>query len=223
MNLQQQLNDAKVQGGNSSPDLPNVVDPKSDNSCSTNVESQRKSFAQIVAQTESMKSQVAQIAETVTIQQRVLEINDRKRRNKNIVIIGMAEESESGSIETSVMDLFKSRLNLKDVKFQSAKRIGKMSRQRKSPCPVLVTFESIEDKRKVLYSKSKLAGSKIFISNDLTKDQQNTERELRKKKQFLISHPQYKDKKRVTIYKGKLWVDRKPVTDENLASAGYTQ
>ena len=50
---------------------------------------------------------------------------------------------------------------------------------------MLVTFESIEDKRKVLSAKSKLSGSKAFINNDMTKDQQNMHRERVKEKKTI--------------------------------------
>ena len=63
-----------------------------------------------------------------------------------------------------------------------------------------------------------LAGSRIFLYNDLTPDQQAKERELRKKKPFLIKHHNYKDKK-ITIYKGKLWADRQSISDTDLQSA----
>ena len=66
-----------------------------------------------------------------------------------------------------------------------------------------------------------LAGSRNFINNDLSPDQQAKERELRKKKQFLIKYPNYKDKK-ITIYRGKLWADRQSISDTELQSAGYS-
>ena len=166
-----------------------------------------------------MQTQVAEISVAVTNQQKFIERNDRERRDKNVVIIGLTEE-DSERTETLVSDLFENRLSLSNVSVHKVTRLGKKNGEIKSSRPVLVTFESIEDKRKVLSAKSKLSGSKVFINNDMTKDQQNIERELRKKKEFLIKHPQYKTK-RVTIYKGKLWADRIMVTDEDIHSAGY--
>ena len=187
---------------------------------SLQIDANGTSFAEIVSQTENMQTQVAEISAAVRNQQKFIEKNDRERRDKNVVIIGLTEE-DSERTETLVSDLFENRLSLSNVSVHKVTRLGKKNGERKSPPrPVLVTFESIEDKRKVLSAKSKLSGSKVFINNDMTKDQQNTERELRKKKQFLIKHPQYKTK-RVTIYKGKLWADRIMVTDEDIHSAGY--
>ena len=198
-------------------DAQNGVSKKSGSdsgSGSLQIDANGTSFAEIVSQTENMQTQVA-----VTNQQKFIERNDRERRDKNVVIIGLTEE-DSERTETLVSDLFENRLSLSNVSVHKVTRLGKKNGERKSPRPVLVTFESIEDKRKVLSAKSKLSGSKVFINNNMTKDQQNIERELRKKNQFLIKHPQYKTK-RVTIYKGKLWADRIMVTDEDIHSAGY--
>ena len=39
---------------------------------------------------------------------------------------------------------------------------------------------------------------------------------------FLIRHPDY-SKKKITIFKGKLWADRVQITDDEIKSAGYTR
>ena len=138
-------------------------------------------------------------------------MNERVKRERNILIVDLKENSES--TEELVKTLLGSQLGLCDVRFSSAKRLGRGSPSR--PSPVLVSFESMVDKRKVMKAKRKLMGSDVYINNDLTKKQLQVERELKKQKQFLIKHHDYK-KKRITIYKGKLWADRQLVTDSDL-------
>ena len=84
--------------------------------------------------------------------------------------------------------------SLCDVRFSSAKRLGRGSPSRSSP-----VFESMVDKRKVMKAKRKLMSSDVHINNDLTKKQLQVERELKKQKHFLIKHHDYKEK-RITIY-----------------------
>ena len=90
--------------------------------------------------------------------------------------------------------------------------------------PVLVVLESVEDKHRVMKAKANLkeVASNIYINNDLTREQREIERDLRRKKQLLIKHPEYKGK-HITVYKGRLWVDRVAVSERDLISAGLSQ
>ena len=54
--------------------------------------------------------------------------------------------------------------------------------------------------------KKILAGTRIYINNDLTKEQMAQERKLREKRRQLKSHPSFKENK-IQIYKGELWTD----------------
>ena len=175
------------------------------------------SSSEIVSRTHSIQSQVNELSRTVTNQQHVIEMNERAKRERNILIVGLKENSES--TEELVKTLLESQLGLCDVRFSNAKRLGRGSPSR--PSPVLVSFESMVDKRKVMKAKRKLMGSDVYINNDLTKKQLQVERELKKQKQFLIKHHDYKEK-RITIYKGKLWADRQLVTDSDLQKAGFS-
>lgn len=71
-------------------------------------------------------------------------------------------------------------------------------------------------------NRRKLAGTAIFINNDLTKDQRALEKNLREKKKFLSQHPTYKEKK-ITIYKEKLWADHQHISEADLQSLGYSR
>ena len=164
----------------------------------------------------AIHDQFENISRTLSNQQRIIEANEKVRREKNVIIMGVKESDVD--TEVLVKDLITTKLNLSDVEITNARRLGK---QNKNPRPVLVVFDSVESKRKVMRNRTKLLGSKIYINNDLTLDQRKKEKELRKKKQFLIKHELYRNKN-ITIYKGKLWADRVQVTDTELETAGFS-
>lgn len=80
---------------------------------------------------------------------------DRKDREKNIVIKGVRIENDN--LKEGVKELLADRLGLQ-VRIDAAWKGGKV---------VIAMLESVDEKRKVMACKNKLAGSKVFIENDL--------------------------------------------------------
>ena len=70
----------------------------------------------------------------------------------------------------------------------------------------------------VLAKRSLLAGSIVFINNDLTKEQMQAEKQLREIKKKLL---QLQGKKG-SIYRDKIWVNRSPVSEDMLHAAGIS-
>ena len=91
-------------------------------------------------------------------------MNHRAKRERNILIVVLKESSES--TEELVKTLLESKLGLCDVRFSSVKRFGQGSPSR--PSPVLVFFELVEDKRKVMKANFKKE-TDVYINNDFTK------------------------------------------------------
>ena len=54
--------------------------------------------------------------------------------------------------------------------------------------------------------KKLLAGTRVYINNNLIKEQMALERKLREKRRQLWSHPSFEEKK-IRKYKGELWTD----------------
>ncbi len=73
----------------------------------------------------SLHSKVEAMATTMTNQQKVLEINERANRAKNIVIVGVQEVQEEQEVGNTVQHLFKDRLDLHNIAIASARRLGK--------------------------------------------------------------------------------------------------
>lgn len=101
---------------NCTDSLPSTV-------CHPNVE--RSFYADVVSNTENIKIQVGQL-------QKALEMNEREKKERNIVIVGLSEDE--GSCETQVEGLIKEKLklNLKDTKISQAKRLGRFNSQKSS-------------------------------------------------------------------------------------------
>ena len=93
-----------------------------------------------------------------------------------MVIFGLGEGSEIA--ESEVQHMFDDRLNINGTQVCSARRLGRKSSEVEEPRPILVVFEPIGDKQKVMKAKVKLSGSNLYINNDLTKEQRIHMRDL---------------------------------------------
>lgn len=82
-------------------------------------------------------------------------------------IYGISEDNEI-SLKLKLQDLFKSKMGVSDVSFTSCYRIGSENNSGK-PRATLIKFENIEQRNMVYYNKKKLKGTKIVISEELTK------------------------------------------------------
>ena len=121
-----------------------------------------------------------------------------------MIIVG-PNESEMNT-ETTLMSFFEDKLNISPPPITYTKRLGRKNEESVYSRPLLVAFKTLEDKKLVMKRKKILAGTRIYINNDLTKEQMAQERKLREKRRQLKSHPSFKEKN-IQIYKGELWVD----------------
>ena len=81
-----------------------------------------------------------------------------------------------------------------------------------------MAFESLEKKKEITTKRRLLAGTSIFINNDLTREQMAREKELREKRRKLLKQPEFKDKK-IRIYNGKLLCTKQTYKHVRLARA----
>ena len=109
-----------------------------------------------------------------------------------MIIVGL-NESEMNT-ETMLMSFFEDKLNISHPPITYTKRLGRKNEESVYPRPLLVAFKTLEDK-KFMKRKKILAGTRIYINNDLTKERMAQERKLREKRRQLKSHPSFKEKK----------------------------
>ena len=166
------------------------------------------------ANTEALEIKLNLVSKVLEDQQKLIEMKERAERANNVVIFGLAE-SNTHSVSEEVSDLFNTKLGQPDVHIASARRLGKLEQNRGKPRPVLVSLVSSFDKATVMKNKKNLAGTKIFINNDLTKEQAREDKRLRDIKKRMMQDESYHGKK-ISIYKGKIYVNRQPADQTSL-------
>ena len=122
---------------------------------------ERKSYAEMISQSEKVLNQVEKLSVTISNQEKVIEMNDRERREKTIIIMGLEESEESTQVIVS--NLIKNKLKLEGIDVSSW-RIGKFCQIRKNPRPILVSLNSVKDKRTIMQNRKHLAGSRISLT-----------------------------------------------------------
>ena len=121
-----------------------------------------------------------------------------------MIIVGL-NESEMNT-ETMILSFFEEKLNISPPPLTYTKRLGRKNEESVYRRPLLVAFKTLEGKKLVMKRKKLLAGTSVYINNDLTKEQMAQERKLREKRRQIRSHLSFKEKK-IRIYKGELWAD----------------
>jgi hypothetical protein len=116
------------------------------------------------------------------------ELNDRKNREKNLLIFGLSENVSERSQEReehnteNILQLYKdAKITLERVNIQKTQRLGKFDKE-KACRPLLVQLQSVEAKitlhKNVHYLKALPKYTDINVSNDLTKTERAREKEL---------------------------------------------
>ena len=131
----------------------------------------RKSFSEVVygSTPSSIEDKAAQLSDTISFQQRVIEMNEREKRERNMIVVEL-KESE-GSTNSLINSLLENKLDLQDTGVSSYRRLGTPNKSSSKPRPVLVVFDTVEKKRTAMKNRTALAGTEIFLNNDLTKEQ----------------------------------------------------
>ena len=112
------------------------------------------------------------------------ELNERSNRSNNIVIVGLEISTEGSDLREGVSTFLKEKLGVADAQMSYIKHLGRNINSKNRP--IQVSFDSLSSKIKVMRNRAKLAGSKVYLNNDLTRAQQDEERKLRNLRKQLI-------------------------------------
>ncbi len=159
-----------------------------------------------------LESQVKLLSNAVRDHSRKAEFEEREVKKSSVVISGLDEDASENTAEV-INNFIASKLDISDAQLISANRIGKQ--QHNKGCLIKVQFESPQAKREIMERKNVLKGSGVFINHDLTKEQQQRNKKLRDARKLAIQR--YAPQK-VTISKGKICVDGRPLTAESFQS-----
>ena len=165
-----------------------------------------------------IKSQITELATSIENHQKLFETKECANRASNL---GLEESSVEDNPINIVKDFLSDKLNLTNISIAQARRLGKVKQSSNNTKhrPVLVTFSNSAERKQVLSNRSKLAGTQIYINFDLTKQQMNKEKQLREARRRLKQFEKFKDKQ-ISIFHNKLYVDRSPITPDQLRAAG---
>jgi len=212
--LEDQLQNQVAPGSQPASTLTPTLSPKTNVQVATVPARDENEFS-------TLKSQLQQVTLSLQNQQKLLEMKERENRANNLVITGIQESSSEAENTMDVVTTFLSnKLGLTDITIAKTRRLGK--KQAQTTRPIVLTLDLSTTKRKILAKRVALAGSKIYINPDLTTEQRQAEKRLRDLKKQLLQHPDYRNKK-VSIYRGKLHVDRIPISSPELQAAGVME
>lgn len=133
----------------------------------------------------------------VKVLEEKLEENERRERKNNIVITGL--EEVGASVEKEVEEWMKKELRV-EIKVKKAYKINKGRM-------IVATLENWEQKRNLMENKKKLkerSGEKIYIDDDLTKNEREIQRQLRE-----MAKEERKRGKRANVGYKKIWIEGK--------------
>lgn len=126
---------------------------------------------------EIQKKEERWASEKVELVNRIKKLEDREekrekeQRKNNIIIKGMGlTENEN---EQSIKDLIKKSIGVDTV----IKRVYNINKKEEWKI-ILAEVETWEQKREIMLHKNKLKGTKIYIENDLTKEERRIQTEL---------------------------------------------
>jgi predicted RNA-binding protein YlxR (DUF448 family) len=100
-------------------------------------------------------------------------VRTKEQRRRNVVMFGVPAETDLDEIvENVVLKKLPSKERPKEEIIEKAYRFGRDSPQR----PILIRFKNLSDKERTMELASNLKGKKIYISDDLTIEEQQNRR-----------------------------------------------
>lgn len=92
---------------------------------------------------------------------------EQQTKLKNLRIYGI-KESTNENPTVLVSDILKTKLGLHNMSLDECYRLG--TPQEGSNRPILATFKSMQQRNLVFFNKKKFKGSKVVVTEDLTKN-----------------------------------------------------
>lgn len=172
---------------------------KDQNKLAEEIKSLRLENETLIKENKEIKKEYMQMKEELrSMSWRINKLEEAKREN-NIVVTGMEIITEENAVlKETVETLVRDVMGL-EIKAKAAHKLG--------PKICLVELNTKEDKLKVMKNKQKLKGlkdKKIFINNDLTPEERDIDRSIRK-----IAHEERSKGKNVWYGYHKITVDGK--------------
>lgn len=135
---------------------------------------------------EGLRNRVDVMEKTVQNQKEVILQLEKRLNSNNIIIHGVDENKDDTGLEDALIDLLNSKLavNIKEHDVQQVYRLGN---NKYNARPIKVLLNNHKTKLSIMKEKKKLAGTSIFINDDLPKELRIREADERRKKREAYS------------------------------------
>lgn len=151
--------------------------------------------------------------ENADLKKRVEEIekrrDDQERRDRRLNVVMRGVEVEGGNMKDAAVGVLKKLGGLdKEIKIREVYKIGNRMNDRMNDrtneSVLLVKLNSLDDKKEIMIRRNKLTGTKIYVDDDLTKDERERQKEIR-----LWAKREKERGRRVKVGFGKAWMNGK--------------
>ncbi|KYN38116.1 hypothetical protein ALC56_07516 [Trachymyrmex septentrionalis] len=151
--------------------------------------------------------------ENADLKKRVEEIekrrDDQERRDRRLNVVMRGVEVEGGNMKDAAVGVLKKLGGLdKEIKIREVYKIGNRMNDRMNDrtneSVLLVKLNSLDDKKEIMIRRNKLTGTKIYVDDDLTKDERERQKEIR----FWAKREKERGR-RVKVGFGKAWMNGK--------------
>lgn len=132
---------------------------------------------------EQLKKRVVETEKKIEVQNETILQLEKRLNNNNLIIHGMEEkENDEVQLEENITGFLNNKLGveLKTDNIQQVYRIGKINNQNK-PRPVKLNLSNYRTKEMITSQRRKLAGTSVFINDDLPKELRLRAAEKRRK------------------------------------------
>ncbi|XP_044736923.1 uncharacterized protein LOC123298890 [Chrysoperla carnea] len=123
---------------------------------------------------------------TVQNQKEVILQLEKRLNSNNIIIHGVDENKDDTGLEDALIDLLNSKLAV-NIKKHDVQQVYRLGNDKYNARPIKVLLNNHKTKLSIMKEKKKLAGTPIFINDDLPKELRIREADERRKKREAYS------------------------------------
>lgn len=93
---------------------------------------------------------------------------EQQSKCNQLRVFGVPEDGNE-NVKEKLLDIFENKINVNDCQLENCYRLGPFNRTAKYPRPILATFINEQHRNKIFQNKKNLKGSRIAITEELTK------------------------------------------------------
>lgn len=135
------------------------------------------------AEREEWKSEISEVRKELSFYKTRLERMEARERENNIIFRGVEETQEQENTNEVVRNVIGNKMECANFKIGNAVRLGRKEEGRIRP--ILVKAENKEEKTRIFRMRTKLKGTKIYVEDDLAREEREKRRGMLRRMQVL--------------------------------------